>query len=126
MNTCSIMYLNKKDLFVLKLMGELRFLLAPTLENVLRLSNPYAAKKDIVIDMTQSTLVDSTILGTLLHYFLSENNCQEFTQKPPVIVCNSNDIKRTLKDIGINQLFNVKEFDERLAEIWDEYTLVEM
>lgn len=125
MQTYPILYLNKKDLFVLKLIGELRFNIAPTLDNVLKLSNPYEAKKDILIDMSQTTMVDSTVLGTLLNFFLSENNRQLFTQEPPSIVCNNNDIKRVLRDIGFNQLFIVKEYDERLAELWDEYTMVE-
>lgn len=125
MQTYPILYLNKKDFFVLKLIGELRFNIAPTLESVLKLCNPYEAQKDILIDMTQTSMVDSTVLGTLLNFFLSEEHRHLFTQMPPSIVCNNDDIKRILRDIGFNQLFKLKEYDERLADIWDEYTMVE-
>ncbi|MGE3319601.1 MAG: STAS domain-containing protein [Candidatus Berkiella sp.] len=125
MQTFPILYLNKKDFFVLKLIGELRFNIAPTLESVLKLCNPYEAKKDILIDMTQTSMVDSTVLGTLLNFFLAEEHRHLFTQDPPTIVCNNDDIKRILRDIGFNQLFKMTDFDERLAEIWDEYTMVE-
>jgi len=125
MQTYPILYLNKKDFFVLKLIGELRFKIAPTLEAVLKLCNPYEAKKDILIDMTQTTMVDSTVLGTLLNFFLAEDHRHLFTMEPPCIVCNNDDIKRILRDIGFNQLFHLKEYDERLADLWDEYTMVE-
>lgn len=113
MQTNQIIYGVQPKLFVLKCKGEMRFTLAPMLEIALN-----QAKKllldEILIDMRQVTCVDSTILGIILHFFLSDEKIQMNFAKS--IICDNNDVLKSLKCIGFDKFFNIKTSDDRISD----------
>lgn len=117
-----VMYLAVNNIFILKLIGTLRFTNAPFLENALS----HVHKNDeVIIDMTETKYVDSTMLGSIVKFFLQGENQQKYAKKRPTIVCQNDDIIQTFSKIGFNTFFNFVNKDERVVQPKERFVKVE-
>jgi len=118
-----IMYLSQGDLFILKLVGKLRFTIAPHLEKAMALQKEAMYGKEIIIDFTDVDYADSTILGIITGFFLRENKQSGMLSQTPTILCNAPDMKKILCNIGFDKFFNFKDRDKRVSLSYEKYTV---
>ncbi len=103
MNSSGRLLLGQRDgVCVLKLEGELRLSLAPTLAAFVDRIGVAKEIARIVIDVTAAQCIDSTMLGLLAKIALRS---QEVLNAVPVIVSDQDDITRVLQSMGFEDLF---------------------
>ena len=113
-----VLYALHQGTYVLKLIGDIRVTCCATLDVFIEgiLKNP--EMKAVVIDLTETTVIDSTALGLLARiavFFRKES-------KPrPVIISTNPDISRILDSMGFDAVFNViheeSAMDSPLADL---------
>ncbi len=118
-----VRYLIEDNVFVLKLIGTLRFNAAPYLDAAIR-HIPIESINDIIIDMTQTNYIDSTILGSIAKYFISIDDRQKL-KRQPIIVFKNDDVKQTFSKIGFDKFFNFQNSNPKLNRPLEAFALVE-
>lgn len=121
MNSNTIFTLVESDLFVLKMVGELRFSFAPSLMEALKTISEDKCIKHVIIDLSQARFLDSTIMGTLLNYFLKEEIWSRFASNPPRIVTKNPDIIKSLVSIGMDMFFPINETEPKMKNLKNNY-----
>jgi anti-anti-sigma factor len=96
-----ILCAKQEDVHVLKFVGDVRVTLGPTLTSFLNGIGP-KNHKSIVIDLTETTNIDSTTLGLLAKISLRS---QETLDAIPTIVSINEDINRLLTSMGFEKVF---------------------
>jgi anti-anti-sigma factor len=125
MSRNTIAYVCENNLYVLKMNGELRFSLAPSVNEALKCILDNDNITDVIIDLSQAEFIDSTIIGTLLNFFLKEEIWSRFVSNPPRILTNNNDIIKSLVSIGIDMFFPFTGSEPKLKTISHNYTKIE-
>ncbi|XOV89311.1 MAG: STAS domain-containing protein [Pseudomonadota bacterium] len=87
---------------VLKLVGDIRLTLGPTLGGFISRIGHTDAIRSIVIDLSETECIDSTALGLLAKLSLRS---QEALNRVPVIVSPREDISRILSSMGFEDVF---------------------
>ena len=90
--------------WVLKLSGDLRLSLAPTLTGFVNRIGQSAGMQDVIIDLTEVDCIDSTMLGMLAKISLRS---QEALNKVPTIVSTRDDVTRILLSMGFDSIFAI-------------------
>ncbi len=125
MHPCEqVRYLLEDNVFVLKLIGTLRFNAAPYLDAALSYI-PVESINDIIIDMTQTNHIDSTILGSIAKYFISIENHQRLLKKQPIIVFKDEDVKQTFSKIGFDKFFIFQNAHSKINTPIESFSWVE-
>ena len=88
-----VLFAKQNDVHVLKFVGDVRVTLGPTLSNFLNDIGQQKNQKSIVIDLTDTTNIDSTSLGLLAKISL---RCQEALNVKPTMVSTNEDVNRIL------------------------------
>ena len=91
-----ILFAKQDNVHVLKLVGDVRVTLGPTISNFLdRIKHSDQA---IVIDLTETTGIDSTTLGILARVSLQ-------SAQKPTLFSTCDDINRIVSSMGFEQIF---------------------
>lgn len=121
MQSNKISYLLENNIFVLKMNGELRFSFAPSINEALKLIAENNTINDVIIDLSRTQFLDSTIIGTLLNFFLKEDVWSRFSSNPPRIITKNIDIEKSLLSIGIDMFFPILESDSKIKNLSNNY-----
>lgn len=121
-----ILYYDQPDYFVLKLVGDLRFSIANALEQSLKQLGDLMESKNVIVDISDLTYADSTILGVLTGFFIREEEENAWKIHAPIMVCNDSDFKKILSNIGFDKYFNFKSSDERCDKHVKEFIKIEL
>ena len=97
-----VLFAKQNDVHVLKFVGDVRVTLGPTLSNFLNDIGQQKNQKSIVIDLTDTTNIDSTSLGLLAKISL---RCQEALNVKPTMVSTNEDVNRILASMGFEKVF---------------------
>ncbi len=97
-----ILFAKQNDVHVLKFVGDVRVTLGPTLSNFLNDIGRHDNLKSIVIDLTETTNIDSTSLGLLAKISLCS---QDTVDAQPTLVSTNEDINRILSSMGFEKVF---------------------
>lgn len=110
-----ILYTEQSGTFVLKLVGDVRVTLGPTLCTFLDSLVQKDSLNSMVIDLREATGIDSTSLGLLAKISMC---CKSSFDTVPTVVSTNEDITRLLISMGFDQLFVVvQEFDESCSSL---------
>ena len=104
MSTGKIQFAEQDGTFVLKFVGEVRLTLCSTLDATIEKIFTALNFSAIVIDLTETSSVDSTTLGLMAK--LSILSRQKIGLLPTVVTTNA-DIPRLLQSMGFDQVFNI-------------------
>jgi anti-anti-sigma factor len=97
-----ILFAKQDDVRVLKFVGDVRVTLGPTISNFLDKIKTAKQLRSIIIDLTETTGIDSTTLGLLAKISLQS---QKVLNAKPTLVSNNEDINRILSSMGFEQVF---------------------
>lgn len=117
MQNSQIMYVVDNDNYVIKMSGDLRFSLAPSINHALKVISDETQIRDVIIDLNQASSLDSTIIGTLLNFFLKEEIWSRFMANPPRIITRNEDVIKVLLSIGLDMFFPLVNNDSKLKNI---------
>ncbi|ALM52086.1 STAS domain-containing protein [Halomonas huangheensis] len=98
--------------FILKLCGDVRLTLCATLDHQAQLLAETPGLRAVMIDLRDTTNVDSTALGFLAKVAMALRGRLE---QPPTIVADNPDVKRMLEVMGFASFFTLVE--QPIAEI---------
>ena len=102
----NILYANHDDSHVLKFLGDVRVTLGPTLSKFLKNMSRTSNGRSIIIDLTETTSIDSTALGFLAKISL---HFQKFQGSKPTIISTNPEITRILINMGFDSIFIISE-----------------
>jgi anti-anti-sigma factor len=101
-----ILFADQNGMQVLKFEGDVRVCLGPTISTFLNSIDRRRGISGIVIDLRETTGMDSTSLGLLAKISL---RCQEQLKTLPTIVSTNEDITRLLLSMGFDKIFVVDD-----------------
>ena len=97
-----IFYAKTRDVYIIKLVGDVRYTTSVSLDSFLNKLFRVKHFNNIIIDLTEATNVDSTTLGLLAKI---ANFVQTKLIKHPVIVSTNPDINKILTSICFDKIF---------------------
>ncbi|PID43556.1 MAG: anti-anti-sigma factor [Proteobacteria bacterium] len=102
MSRFNILQADVDGIYVLKFVGEIRLNLCSTLERVVdtMLSDPEF--RAVVIDLTETDVVDSTTLGLLAKIAVA---AAEHNGIVPTIISTNDDVTRIIRSMGFDKIF---------------------
>lgn len=102
MSGCKILQAQRSGVYVLKLVGEVRLNSCSTIDASIEaiVSDPQFAS--LVVDLTETTLIDSTTLGLLAKLAIRAKTKSHFL---PSIVSTNPDITRILSTMGFDSIY---------------------
>ncbi len=97
-----ILQAEQQGIYVLKFIGEIRLYLCSTLDIIIdsMASNPLF--KTVVIDLSETTIIDSTTLGLLAKIAVLARKKSPFL---PTIITTNPDVTRIIQTMGFNEIF---------------------
>ena len=98
----SILFAEIDNVQVLKFVGDVRVTLGPTISKYLDDIGQNSTLKSIVIDLTETTSIDSTSLGLLAKISLRS---QDVLKILPTIISTNDDVTRILTSMGFERVF---------------------
>lgn len=98
----TILFAEIDNVQVLKFVGDVRVTLGPTISNYLDGIGQNGSLKSIVIDLTETTCIDSTSLGLLAKISLRSQN---ILKTLPTIISTNDDVTRILTSMGFERIF---------------------
>lgn len=104
METGAVYYARHEDTYVIKMTGEVRYLLGCSFDDFL--TQLFARKdfNDILIDLTETTMIDSTCLGLLAKI---ANFTRRLSGRKVTIFSTDENINQILNGVGFFSVFNV-------------------
>lgn len=115
MSSYKILQAEHRGIYVLKFIGEIRLNLCSTLDNIIdsMVSNPDF--KTVVVDLTETEVIDSTTLGLLAKIAIA---AEERSQFLPTLISTNPDINRIILSMGFDKIFIiVREPAQRIEEL---------
>lgn len=110
-----ILQAEKQGIYVLKFIGEIRLNLCSTLDNLVESITSDPAFKTVVIDLTETEVIDSTTLGLLAKIAMAANKQSHFL---PTLISTNPDITRIITSMGFDRIFIiVREPASRIEEL---------
>ena len=97
-----ILQAEQQCIYVLKFIGEIRLYLCSTLDIIIdsMASNPLF--KTVVIDLSETTIIDSTTLGLLAKIAVLARKKSSFL---PTIITTNPDVTRIIQTMGFDEIF---------------------
>lgn len=105
-------YLKQGDIYVLKLVGDVRYTMGCALGDFLDDLFARADFDDIVVDLTETHSIDSTSLGLLAK--IANFNRQRFARKTTLLSTNP-DVNQILDNMGFYDIFNIRDSGETIT-----------
>lgn len=102
MNDCKILQAEERGIYVLKFIGEVRLNLCSTLDQIIddMVSNPEF--RTVVVDLTETEVIDSTTLGLLAKIAMASEEQSHFL---PTLITTNPDVTRIIQSMGFDQIF---------------------
>jgi anti-anti-sigma factor len=112
-----ILYAVHDGTYVIKLIGDVRMPMCASLDGFLDKMFSDAALTSVLVDLTETTGIDSTALGLIakIAVFLRER----FDRKP-VLMSTNPDVNRVLNSMGFDSVFIILEYIPDNAALFDE------
>ena len=110
-----ILQAEKQGIYVLKFIGEIRLNLCSTLDNLVESITQDPDFKTVVIDLTETEIIDSTTLGLLAKIAMAAQKRSNFL---PTMISTNPDIPRIIPSMGFDKFFIiVREPASRIEEL---------
>ncbi len=110
-----ILQAEKQGIYVLKFIGEIRLNLCSTLDNLVESITQDPDFKTVVIDLTETEIIDSTTLGLLAKIAMAAQKRSNFL---PTMISTNPDITRIITSMGFDKIFIiVREPASRIEEL---------
>lgn len=106
MSTGKILAADYKHMAMLKFVGDVRVLMSSTLDNYCQGLYRRAVLDGVVVDLSDTTGIDSTALGLLAKMAIQLRNRFNVT---PTIYSPASDITRILYSMSFDRIFNIME-----------------
>jgi len=103
MNDCKILQAEEeRGIYVLKFIGEVRLNLCSTLDQIIddMVNNPEF--RTVVVDLTETEIIDSTTLGLLAKIAMASEEQSHFL---PTLITTNPDVTRIIHSMGFDQIF---------------------
>ncbi len=104
MNSGKLLVAEYEQMPVLKLVGDVRVLMSSTIDNYFSSLYSKAILDAMIVDLTETTGIDSTALGLLAKMAIQLRN--RFNVKPTILSTNA-DITRILKGMSFDLIFDI-------------------
>lgn len=104
METGAVYYAKHRDTYVIKLTGEVRYLLGCSFDDFLTRLFAREDFRDILIDLTETRMIDSTCLGLLAKIAIYK---RRRSSEKVTIFSTDEDINKILDGVGFYSIFNI-------------------
>ena len=112
-----ILQAEQRGIYVLKFIGEIRLYLCSTLDIIIDTMASNPEFKTVVIDLSETTIIDSTTLGLLAKIAVLARKKSSFL---PTIITTNPDVTRIIQTMGFDEIFiimkepasNIEELEE--------------
>jgi anti-anti-sigma factor len=112
METGAAFYVRQGDIYILKLVGDVRYTMGCALGDFLNDLFARADYDDIVVDLTEAHSIDSTSLGLLAR--IANFNRERFHHKT-TLLSNNVDVNQVLENLGFYEIFNIRDTGETIS-----------
>ncbi|PAV24921.1 anti-anti-sigma factor [Tamilnaduibacter salinus] len=110
-----ILQAEQQGVYVLKFIGEIRLNLCSTLDNLVETITNNPEFKTVMIDLTETDVIDSTTLGLLAKIAMAAEKRSHFL---PTLISTNPDITRIITSMGFDRIFIiVREPASRIEEL---------
>ena len=118
MSRCKILQAECSGVYVLKLVGEVRLNLCSTIDASIEAMTQDPSFATVVVDLSETTMIDSTTLGLLAKLALRAKAKSHFL---PSIISTNPDITRIIETMGFESVFLILQepalTDQTLIEL---------
>lgn len=115
MASYKILQAEQQGIYVLKFIGEIRLYLCSTLDIIIDSMSSNPDFKTVVVDLTETTIIDSTTLGLLAKVAVLARKKSSFL---PTIISTNPDVTRIIQTMGFGEIFVImKEPAAELSEL---------
>lgn len=112
MSSGTAFYAKQGNIYILKLVGDVRYTMGCALGDFLDALFVRADYKDIVVDLRETHSIDSTSLGLLAK--IANFNRQHFAHKTTLLSTNS-DVNQVMDSMGFYEIFNIRDTGETIT-----------
>lgn len=121
MSDCKILQAQERGIYVLKFIGEVRLNLCSTLDQIIEemFSNPEF--RTVVVDLTETEVIDSTTLGLLAKIAMASEERSHFL---PTLITTNPDVTRIIHSMGFDRIFLIVREPARDPEELEEIPLM--
>ncbi len=102
MASYKILQAEQQGIYVLKFIGEIRLYLCSTLDIIIDAMSSNPEFKTVVIDLTETSIIDSTTLGLLAKIAVLAKKKSSFL---PTIITTNPDVTRIIQTMGFDEIF---------------------
>lgn len=97
-----VLQAESQGIYVLKFVGEIRLHLCSTLDSLIESMTSNPDFKTVVVDLTDTTIIDSTTLGLLAKIAVAAYQRSHFL---PTIISTNPDITKIILSMGFDKIF---------------------
>jgi anti-anti-sigma factor len=112
MESGTAFYVKQGNIYILKLVGDVRYTMGCALGDFLDALFARADYQDIVVDLTETHSIDSTSLGLLAK--IANFNRQHFAHKTTLLSTNP-DVNQIMENMGFYEIFNIRDTGETIT-----------
>jgi anti-anti-sigma factor len=112
MESGTAFYIKQGNIYILKLVGDVRYTMGCALGDFLEALFARADYEDIVVDLTETQSIDSTSLGLLAK--IANFNRQHFAHKTTLLSTNP-DVNQVMDNMGFYEIFNIRDTGETIT-----------
>jgi anti-anti-sigma regulatory factor len=112
-----VFFADYDGVYIFKLLGSFNFSLCPAVEGFMRTLLTENGMRPVVVDMTETTGVDSTGMGLLAQIAL---HSKRMLQAKPTLLVSGNDILKILKGMDFDSVFNILHGDGIVGAVFQE------
>ncbi|MCB1919167.1 MAG: STAS domain-containing protein [Candidatus Competibacteraceae bacterium] len=112
MDSGTAFYVKQGNIYILKLVGDVRYTMGCALGDFLDALFTRADYEDIVVDLTETHSIDSTSLGLLAK--IANFNRQHFAHKTTLLSTNP-DVNQIMDNMGFYEIFNIRDTGETIT-----------
>ena len=123
MSRCKILQADCSGVHVLKLVGEVRLNLCSTIDAAIEATTNDPDFATVVVDLSETTLIDSTTLGMLAKLAILAKKKSHFL---PSIVSTNPDITRVITTMGFDSVFIILEKPAQTDQFLKELPVAEL
>ncbi|MCB1776331.1 MAG: STAS domain-containing protein [Candidatus Competibacteraceae bacterium] len=113
MESGTAFYVKQGNIYILKLVGDIRYTMGCALGDFLDALFARADYEDIVVDLTETQSIDSTSLGLLAK--IANFNRQHFAHKTTLLSTNP-DVNQVMDSMGFYEIFNIRDTGETITD----------
>ncbi len=115
MSSYKILQAEQQGIYLLKFIGEIRLNLCSTLDNLIESMIEDPDFRTVVVDLTETEIIDSTTLGLLAKIAMAAEKRSHFL---PTLVSTNPDITRIVLSMGFDRIFIiVREPASRIEQL---------